>query len=373
MFNQKKMHIVFVIQDITTKGGTERTTVCLANMFASKGHRVDIISVFRNNPILAYAVDDSVKLSFVSESTYSLDDGKMGRCLKVIKQLPSFKRILSGIGAEIIIAQRLLAVLLVFFAGYSKRAVACEHFKYDVYNLFIRKVRAFVYRFFAWVVVLTDADKSKFLREIKHVSTIPNMVSVVPEPYKGFGTKRIISVGRLDKQKGYDLLLLALTKVLPIVQDDGWHVDIYGEGPELGILMSMSSKLSLDKFVHFKGYTSAIEKEYATSEFYVMSSRYEGFPMVLLEAAACGLPIVSFDCPEGPSVLLGNGGGILVPREDTEALAKAILNLINNDVYRQQLHQQTKDIIKPFVPEMIYERWMELLCGQLKRSYGKQK
>lgn len=367
------MHIVFVIQDITTKGGTERTTVCLANMFASKGHRVDIVSVFRNNPILAYAVDDGVRVSFVSENTYSLRDGKMGRCMKVIKQVPSFKRLLCSIGADVIIAQRLLAVLLVFLAGYARIAVACEHFKYDVYNSFVKSIRIFLYRYFAWVVVLTDTDKAKFQRKIKHVSTIPNMVSVTPEPYKGFGTKRIISVGRLDKQKGYDLLLLALENVLPKLQNDGWHVDIYGEGPEQEALLSMSSRLSLDEAVTFKGYSSAIEKEYATSEFYVMSSRYEGFPMVLLEAAACGLPIVSFDCPEGPSVLLGNGGGILVPPENTEALAKAILGMINDDIGRQQLHQQTKDIIKPFVPEMIYEKWMELLGGQLMRSYGKQK
>ena len=185
------------------------------------------------------------------------------------------------------------------------------------------------------------------------------MISVIPKEYRGIDSCRIISVGRLTRQKGYDLLLQAIAE---IADEMGlFTLDIYGEGEERAALEALCNHLGLSNKVHFCGYVKSIEEAYAASAFYVMSSRYEGFPMVLLEAAACGLPIVSFDCPEGPAILLQNGGGIVVPREDVHALAQAILRMIQEPNLRARYRDQLEQIIAPYRPVSIGTQWEQLL------------
>ena len=177
-------------------------------------------------------------------------------------------------------------------------------------------------------------------------------------------SKTIITVGRLERQKGYDLLLQAL----PIVYEKhpDWHVNIFGDGSEREALKKQRAELGLGNFVTFKGYVRNIEQEYAGSAFFVLSSRFEGFPMVLLEAAACGLPIVSFDCPEGPSTLLKNGGGLLVPIGDVGKLGETINLLIENHELRDKLMRQSQELVRLYAPESIYCKWLNLF-----REYGK--
>lgn len=358
------MNIVFLIQDFTTEGGTERTTCCLANEFARKGHTVSVVSIFRNNREPVYETLPAVRLVYITSEKYNLELGLVKRLGRIARQLPRVKTCKEIQAADVVISQKMLASVSLWLSGLAHKSVACEHFKHEMYTPFLRRVRNVIYRSFLSTVVLTENDRKKFAVALPHVEVIPNMVSVHPMPYQGADSKTIITVGRLERQKGYDLLLQAL----PIVYDKhpDWHINIFGDGSECEALKKQRAELGLGDFVTFKGYVRNIEQEYAGSAFFVMSSRFEGFPMVLLEAAACGLPIVSFDCPEGPSTLLKNGGGLLVPTEDVEKLGETINLLIENRELRDKLMRQSQELVRSYAPESVYGKWLNLFREYVK-------
>lgn len=354
------MKTAFLIQDITTHGGTERTTCCLANEMARNGHEVSIVSVFHEEDACAYPTDANVRMVWLSNEKYDIHTGVLRRLGMVLRQRKAIRNCAAICEANVVISQKLLASVLAYVSGIRKKTVACEHFRFAMYNAPIRWLRSRMYNTFRGLVVLTDADKEKYVKQgVKRVAVIPNMVSVEPQEYEGYASHRIISVGRLDAQKGYDMLLDALALIK--TRMDGWKVDIFGDGPDKEKLMEQCERLGLHH-VSFCGFTNNIAKEYAQSCFYVMSSRFEGFPMVLLEAAACGLPIVSFDCPEGPAALLKNGGGILVENGNVQALANALMRMMKDTEFRETKRKECADVTAPYQPQNIYNIWNKFLC-----------
>ena len=355
------MKIVLLIQDITTKGGTERTTCCVASELYRHGHEVSIVSVFRNENQPHYTAD-GVPVYYLKDESYTADKHALLRTGQMARTVRSARRCRALREADVILCQKILASAVAYLSGFRKKSVAVEHFTYWMYTPAIRKIRHRLYQRMRAVVTLTEKDQALYRQEhLKEVFCIPNMVSVSPVPYRGEDSKRIVSVGRLSHQKGYDLLLKAVADIADKMGE--FYIDIYGEGEERSALEARSEQLGLTDKVHFCGYTDSIERVYATSAFYVMSSRFEGFPMVLLEAAACGLPIVSFDCPEGPAILLGDGGGMVVEAENTQALGEAILTMIQHPALRQQYRQQLRQVIMPYTPQRIGEQWDTLLTS----------
>lgn len=353
------MKIAFLIQDISTAGGTERTTCCLAKQLVKRGVEVTIVSVFRNAVTSAFSAED-VPIVWLTDQSYSCNDGKIRRMVAVLSQVKRVKDCQPLQEATLIICQKSLASLLVFLAGYCYKAIACEHFRYAMYSPLIRYLRNRMYRYFWRLVTLTDNDRKRFLTHgLNNVVTIANMISVVPQAYEGEESKMIVSVGRLEKQKGYDLLLQAMRRCADKIGD--YCLYIYGEGKEKETLLKMREELGLTQRVQFCGFTDEVEKIYAHASFFVMSSRFEGFPMVLLEAGGCSLPIVSFDCEEGPRTLLQKGGGLLVRNGDTQALADAIINMSTNEELRHKCRQQIVKITQQYSPKNITEEWTTLI------------
>lgn len=354
------MKIAFLIQDITTTGGTERTTCCLANEMIRQGDEVSVVSVFHEAEAPRYALDERVRLVFISDEHYGLDLSMAARLRLIRKQVTALRHCAVLDQAEVVLSQKLLASVLAEKAGLEHKTFACEHYKYGMYNFVVRAWRNRLYRGFRGLVTLTENDRLAFLAHgVRHVHVVENMVSIRPIPYEGALSQRILAVGRLDKQKGFDLLLEAVSLMDRNVLD-GWHFDVFGDGSEREALLRQRNRLALDEIISFHPFVKEIEREYATHAFLVMSSRFEGFPMVLLEAAAAGLPIVSFDCKEGPATLLRNGGGLLVKAEDTEALAEALTRMMTDSALREQCARETTEVVAPYTPEAIYRKWMKL-------------
>lgn len=360
------MKIVFLIQDITTQGGTERTTFCVAAELRRRGHDVSIVSVFRKEATPHYTAND-VPVYYLTQETYTAEKSVLQRLIQVSRTIGKARRCHALIEADYVICQKILASTLAFLSGLGYKSIAAEHFTYSMYTPAVRKVRHALYKRLGAVVTLTEKDRNLYLQEhLKNVYCIPNMISVSPVPYQGEDSHRIVSVGRLTYQKGYDLLLQAVAKISD--EMGNFYIDIYGEGEDRNQLELQCQQLGLTSKVHFRGYTDSIEQIYASSAFYVMSSRYEGFPMVLLEAAACGLPIVSFDCPEGPAILLKDGGGIVVENGNTEALGATILEMIQHAEKRQNYRRQLPQVIMPYSPQRIGDDWETLLVSFMKKQ-----
>lgn len=171
------------------------------------------------------------------------------------------------------------------------------------------------------------------------------------------GDVRLIAVGSLKSQKDYPTLLHALVRLRSACDA---RLLLLGEGPERATLEALVDELGLSDAVRLPGFRADPFKYLSKATIFVLSSKYEGFPNVITEALACGLPIVSTDCPSGPAEILKGGQyGKLVVVSDDEALARAIIATVNAPVPTQLLRARAKD----FLPSVAGKQYLRLLTG----------
>jgi glycosyltransferase involved in cell wall biosynthesis len=220
------------------------------------------------------------------------------------------------------------------------------------------------------LVVLTDKSKSSW-PELSNVSVIPDPIPMnqgdrshdsvqnqgpVPLILKA---KRVVTIGRYAYQKGYDLLLQAWAEVEKHYPD--WSLDIYGMGDQTSYRQLMSD-LGIDaRRCRLNGPVEDVVKTYTDSSVFVLSSRFEGFGLVLVEAMACGLPVVSFDCPAGPDEIITDGvDGLLVPSGDVHSLAGKLMTLMSDEDLRKRLGQQARQSARRYEMAAVATQWKDL-------------
>jgi len=204
-------------------------------------------------------------------------------------------------------------------------------------------------------VVLTNEDKQAW-KELTNLEMIPDPLSFKPQVSSSLIEKRVIAVGRYVYQKGFDLLLKAWAQIEKECPD--WELAIYGEGDRT-LYQRLIEELGIDSTrCHLCERSYDIEKEYCRSSIFVFSSRFEGFGMVLVEAMACGLPVVSYDCPCGPKDIVKDGeDGLLVENGNTSALAQGLIALIKDDGKRKAMSEAALRNVQRFQIEHIAQQW----------------
>ena len=207
-------------------------------------------------------------------------------------------------------------------------------------------------------VVLTEEDKASWI-ELNNVIVIPDPLAFTIDEVSPLTNKRVIAVGRYVYQKGFDLLLQAWAKMEN--QHSDWELVVYGMG-DRDPYEQIIDDLRIDRSrCHLYGSTPDIKKEYLNSSLFVFSSRFEGFGMVLIEAMACGLPVVSFDCPCGPKdIVRHDEDGMLVPSGDTDSLADAMHKLMSDDDLRKDMASKAIINVRRFQLDEIAQRWKTL-------------
>jgi glycosyltransferase involved in cell wall biosynthesis len=213
-------------------------------------------------------------------------------------------------------------------------------------------------RRFERLIVLTAGDAKDWQEYITNVEIIPNPVTTFPDevlPHDGSG-HRIIAVGRLHEQKGYDLLIEAFSLIASNCPE--WHIDIFGSGDDEVMLRQMIADRNLGGRIMFHVPTNDIYMEYQTSDFLVLSSRYEGFALVLLESASCGIPTVAFRCKYGPEDFIVNGeNGLLVTDGDINELAEKMLWMIEHTDERLRMGTKAREEARNYQIDLIMKRW----------------
>ena len=172
--------------------------------------------------------------------------------------------------------------------------------------------------------------------------------------------RTIIAAGRLAHQKGFDILLRAFADLAP--RHPGWTLEIYGRGGKREALEALLHQLGLENRARINPPTDRLGERMRDASIYALSSRYEGFPLVLLEAMAAGLAVVAFDCPTGPNEIVTDGRtGLLVPAEDVEAFTSALDRVMTNASLRRRLARAAPGGVAPYRADVIGRRWDELL------------
>lgn len=220
-----------------------------------------------------------------------------------------------------------------------------------------------IVRRFDKFVVLTNEDKG-YWGDLPNIEVIPNAAMHVSDAYSDVMNKRVIAVGRLDYQKGFDRLIQAWELVQHTGKFTDWKLDIFGQGEWQERLQQMIDKAELQNTVCLNRPTKQIGEEYVKSDMLVMSSNYEGFPMVMIEAMACGLPVVSFDYKCGPKDIIQSGiNGLLVPNGDIQALADAMMKVMEDEAYRKMLSQNARKVVDTYSEQAVMSQWIRLFTS----------
>lgn len=220
-----------------------------------------------------------------------------------------------------------------------------------------------IVRRFDKFVVLTNEDRG-YWGDLPNIEVIPNAAMHVSDAYSDVMNKRVIAVGRLDYQKGFDRLIQAWELVQHTGKFTNWKLDIYGQGEWREMLQQMIDKAELQNTVCLNWPTKQIGEEYVKSDMLVMSSNYEGFPMVMIEAMACGLPVVSFDYKCGPKDIIQSGiNGLLVPNGDIQALADAMMKVMEDEAYRKMLSLNARKVVDTYSEQTVMAQWIRLFTS----------
>lgn len=211
----------------------------------------------------------------------------------------------------------------------------------------------------AMLVCLTQEDMRSWKRlHVNNVCVIPNMITIQPPKTIDYSAKRVIAVGRYSDQKGFDLLIKAWGGLSKKYND--WHLYIFGN-EDRKPYEEMAQKEKCQDTCHCMPVTEDIATEYGKSSIFVMSSRYEGMPLALIEAMSSGLACVSYNCPNGPSDIINNGiDGFLAKNGDIDDLATKMENLICNESLRKELGITARKNIERYSPDAIMQQNMML-------------
>ena len=253
--------------------------------------------------------------------------------------------------------------------GLKTKFVSCDHTNSIVDNdTKVKKVQRFVGAKFAdKIITLTQEDRRNYIRKYgiaeDKIAYIYNWKEDVLSnvTYNSESTK-LVTVGRFDIQKGYDYLVQVAKKVLNEKSD--WTWDIYGSGnkDEVNKIRDLIIENDLQDKLFIKGLEKNQALIYGDKAIYVMTSRYEGLPLVLLEAQQYNLPIVSFRCPTGPNEIVEDGvNGYLVECYDMDKLSEKLLELMEDEVLRQSFSEHAKDNMDKFDKDKILKQWIELI------------
>jgi GalNAc-alpha-(1->4)-GalNAc-alpha-(1->3)-diNAcBac-PP-undecaprenol alpha-1,4-N-acetyl-D-galactosaminyltransferase len=347
-------------------GGAERVAAMMANLWSAQGDRVTLVTLDTVDSDV-YRVDAQVErvgLGLMRVSGNSLHAGWNNA-----QRIRALRHALRDAASDCIVSltDRMNVLVLLASRGLDMPVVIAEHSdpRHQPMGEIWERLRKWTYPRCTAAVALTDSV-AQYLHTVvgpRPVYVIPNGVAppaVTASDVSDVDERLIVAMGRLSPEKGFDLLIDALARMAP--RNDTWRVEIAGEGPQRESLQQQIDRHGLGRRVQLVGWVDDPARFLSRAALFIMASRYEGFPVSLLEAMACGVPAISFDCDSGPrAIIRPEVDGLLIPTGDVLALAQAIERLLSDPVTRHALGERARDVVRRFGPDLFIQRWNDVV------------
>ena len=374
------MKIVFIIDQVFRHGGIERVLSIKANYLSSiKTNEVHIVTSEQNNKEACYNFNTEI---FFQDLNINYHKNKSyfhpKNLLKIPSHISKLKLELKKIVPDIVVVCS-HSTDTYFIPFIKKEIPKVKEFHYSKFieidkrknaTSFIKKnffkFADFVETKYDKLIVL-NADEANYYKS-NNTITIPNPLTFFPETVSNLKDNIVIAAGRIAHVKRYDLLIDVWELVNK--KNKEWELHIYGDGEEkyLNYLQDKIDSKKLSNHVFLKGATDQIKDKMLHSSLFVMTSENECFPLVLLEAQACGLPIVSFDCPHGPRNIIDKQTGKLIDIDDISGFSEAILDSISNKNERLQQGKQARMNSKRYSVEKIMTIWINMFTQLIQKK-----
>ena len=373
------LKLVYITPALYMAGGVERVLTLKANYFAKHfGYDITIVLTEGKDSPLFYPLSDKIKvinLDINFEELWTCSFAK--KIFVYLKKQRQYKQklsaILMDIRPDITISLLRREINFINDIPDGSRKIGELHVNRANYRNFEANESNLVKNLFAkfWMqslvaklkkldqfVVLTEEDRLAW-PELKNICVIPDPLPFTPSQVSSLTEKRVIAVARYSHEKGIDLLLQAWAEVEKQCAD--WRLDVFGEG-DTAPYEQLIDELAIDRSrCKLNGRTNEIEYEYQNSSVAVCSSRFEGFGLAIVEAMACGLPVVSFNCPWGPQEIISNGeDGLLIEAGNVSALTNGLQTLMSSPEKRISMSEAAQKNAQRFKIEYVAQKWQQL-------------
>lgn len=365
--------------------GIERILTCKMNYLANNSsHEVFLVTYAQHDIPISFQLNDKITYRPINAT---IPQRKGFTVLKWVKSYftarkafkEQFIHLIKAVRPDLIIctgyAFSVLDIIINTSRQIGAKSIIESHVKSDTVSMKKYVFNPIIVRIFSiWdryilkslkeadcIVTLTQNDKEFWIKYAKRVEVIPNVLTITPQKVIDYRNKRVIAAGRYVRQKGFDLLLEAWHLIDKKYED--WHLYIYGNEDRTPY-QRIVEKYQMNSNVHLMPATKDIVQEFSKSSIFVLSSRFEGFGLVLAEAMSCGLPCISFDCPYGPRDIITNEeDGILVENGNIIALTGAIERLMADENLRQSMGIKAINNVARFDPKAIMSQWEQLFIS----------
>lgn len=375
------MKILYVINKMTNLAGIERILTCKMNYLSEESeYAVYLLTYEQPNQALSFQINERITYCPINAPIPQREGLSLWGWMKAYFSARKvfkleFTHLLKDIRPDIVIctgyAYPVLDIIIDASRQCNAKIIMESHVKGDTVSMKKYIFNHVLASFFSFwdtyilkevkkadcIVTLTQEDKEFWSSYAKRIEVIPNILTITPQKVRDYRTKRVIAAGRYVHQKGFDMLLEAWHLLDKNLSD--WHLYIFGNENRKPY-QHIVDKYEMNN-VHLMPATPEIVEEFSKSSIFVLSSRFEGFGLVLAEAMSCGLPCISFDCPYGPrDIITDKEDGILVEIGNIEALAKAIERLMTDESLRRSMGEKAIINVARFDRKTIMNQWEQL-------------
>lgn len=385
------MRLLYILGNIINRAGVERIMTQKINYLSEAGYDISLLTTDQNNQPLSFPITPKVNYIAVNAPIPSRTDYPFYKWLFLFYKARSvfsktLSQVIKGNRPDIIICTTysfdvLDSLAKISHKNHTKLVIESHVHRTNVFmeprlayhpllslygTIHDRYILNYIKKA-AILVCLTNEDMKSWKKlHVNNVCVIPNMITIQPPESIDYSTKRVIAVGRYSDQKGFDMLIKAWGQLSS--KYTNWHLFIFGN-EDRTLYEEMAQKEKCQDTCHCMPVTEDIATEYGKSSIFVMSSRYEGMPLALIEAMSSGLACVSFNCPNGPSDIINDGiDGFLARNGDIDDLATKMEDLMRDESLRKEMGIAAKQNIERYSPDAIMQQNMILYNNILNKA-----